>query len=103
MQKVGNQLLKIKKQKTTGWSQYSVGDTGSSIGRQIHNIHELIEKPATIKLNRNKQMPCDIKQSKKFLSHMRIVTGRPVLMAHTDFIGEGIYVGAGIRQTGVQY
>ena len=34
---------------------------------------------------------------------MRIVTGRPVLMAHTDFIGEGIYAGASIRRTGIQY
>ena len=38
-----------------------------------------------------------------FLSHMRIVTGRPVLMAHTDFIEEGIYAGAGICRMGVQY
>ena len=34
---------------------------------------------------------------------MRIDTGRPVLMAHTDFIGEGIYAGASNCQTGVQY
>ena len=34
---------------------------------------------------------------------MRIVTGRPVLMAHTDFIGEGIYAGVDICRTRIQY
>ena len=37
------------------------------------------------------------------LTQMRIDTGRPVLMAHTEIIGERIYTGAGIHQTEIQY
>ena len=40
---------------------------------------------------------------KIILIQMWIDTGHPILMAHTDFIREGIYMGAGIHQTEIQY
>ena len=66
MQKIGDQLPRIKKQETIGWNQHGVGDTGSNIRKWIHNIHELIEKPTTIGLDCNKQMPRNIEWSKRF-------------------------------------
>ena len=44
----------MKGQEIARWNQYGVGDTGSSVRGQIHDIHELIEEPATIELNCNK-------------------------------------------------
>ena len=54
MQGVKDQLLEMKEQKTIKWNQHGVSDIRSNVGRQIHDIYEPIEKPATIKSNCNK-------------------------------------------------
>ena len=60
MQGVGNQLPGVEEQETAGWGQYGVGDAGSGVGGRIHDVHELIEKPTTVGLDHNKQMPRNI-------------------------------------------
>ena len=59
-------MPRVKKQKTAKQNQHGVGNTGSGIKEQIHDIHELIEEPATVGLDCNKQMPHNIKQLKEF-------------------------------------
>ena len=54
MQKVGDWLLEVKEQKTAGQNQHGISDTGSNVREWIHNIYELIEEPATVRLDYNK-------------------------------------------------